>query len=62
MTNLNQATAYALEWGSSDFDENYFAHSTATNKERLVVKSAGDYLNRCYATDDDDCAEQYSSA
>jgi hypothetical protein len=43
-TNLNQSTAYSMQWSSSDFDLNYYQHSTSTNSHQLKVLMAGDYL------------------
>ena len=43
-TNLNQTTAYALEWDASDFDDTYFTHSTGANPEELTVNMDGNYL------------------
>lgn len=43
-TNLNQSTAYSMQWSSSDIDMNYYQHSTTTNSHQLKVLVAGDYL------------------
>ncbi len=43
-TNINQTTAYAIKWPSSDFDTAYFEHSTTINSSQLKVKQAGNYF------------------
>ena len=43
-TNINQTTAYALEWNTSDFDATYFTHSILTNPEELTVNIDGNYF------------------
>ena len=44
-TNLNQTTAYAIEWSSSEFDDFFYTHDPdGANPERLVVDQTGDYL------------------
>lgn len=43
-TNINQTTAYALEWNSSDVDDTYFTHSTVINPQELTVNMDGNYL------------------
>lgn len=43
-TNMNDATAYAIQWATSTVDSNYFSHSPSPNGERLVVQKAGDYF------------------
>ncbi len=43
-TKLNQATAYAIEWSSSEFDSTYFTHSTSTNSHEITIATAGDYF------------------
>jgi hypothetical protein len=43
-TDLNNATAAALNWTTDDYDTTYYSHSTTTNNTQLVVKVAGDYL------------------
>jgi hypothetical protein len=43
-TNINQATAYAMEWSSSTVDTDFFTHSLSVNPERLVIQTAGNYF------------------
>jgi hypothetical protein len=43
-TNLNQSTAYSMQWSASDFDYDYYTHSTSSNSHQLTVKQAGNYL------------------
>lgn len=43
-TKVNQATDYAINWSSSEFDTTYFSHSTSLNPERITVQTGGDYL------------------
>ena len=42
-TKLNQAISYAILWSSSEFDSNYYTHSTSTNSEIITINQAGDY-------------------
>ena len=42
--NINQGAGAPLKWSSSSFDDSYFDHSPASSSERLVIKTAGDYL------------------
>jgi hypothetical protein len=43
-TNINQGTAYELEYSVSSFDADYFNHDTGTNPEDIEVLVSGDYL------------------
>ncbi len=43
-TNINQTTAYPIEWQTSVFDTGYFDHSTSTNSHELTVKVSGNYF------------------
>lgn len=46
-TDINQNATHtdAIEWSSSDFDDDYFTHDPdGANPERLVVDQTGDYL------------------
>ena len=43
-TQLNQGTAYALQWSSSEVDSNYFSHSTMASSEQLTVLRSGNYF------------------
>ncbi len=40
---VNQAIAYPLSWNQSEFDSNFFDHSTESQSEKLIIKQAGDY-------------------
>ncbi len=43
-TQLNLASAYALEWTSGDFDYDYFSWSSSSNAERVTIKQNGTYM------------------
>ena len=43
-TNVNQTTAYPIEWQTSDFDTGYFSHSTTTDSHQLTVAVSGNYF------------------
>lgn len=43
-TELNQATAFAMEWSTSEVDSTYYSHSTSTNSETITIQQPGDYL------------------
>jgi hypothetical protein len=42
--NINQTTAYAIQWNNSFLDTDYFEHSTTVNSHELKVKAAGNYF------------------
>ncbi len=42
-TQVNQATAYPIDWSQSEFDSHYFSHSTTINSEILTIEQNGDY-------------------
>lgn len=43
-TKVNQATPYAIQWNSSEYDPNYYDHSISTDSHEITVKTAGDYI------------------
>jgi hypothetical protein len=43
-TNLNQTTAYSLQWTANSMDSDFFSHSTSSNNHQIRVLQAGDYL------------------
>jgi hypothetical protein len=43
-TNLNQSTAYSLQWTANSMDTDFFSHSTSSNNHQIRVLQDGDYL------------------
>lgn len=43
-TKINQATAYDLQFSSSEYDSTYYSHSTSTNSHQITIATGGDYF------------------
>ena len=42
-TQVNQATAYGIQWSQSEFDSSYYSHSTSTDSETITIEQNGNY-------------------